>query len=75
MKMKYEFNWAGGSEIVNGKSVQDACHNIKASPNRIITGWLVRVRKVFPRMERHTKKERAWMYWDAKMFWKHLKID
>ena len=70
--MKFQFEWANGSEIVEGKTMIDACHHIKTSPENIVTGWLVRIRPV-DYVTPEQRKKIKWGYWDAEQFWKHLK--
>lgn len=60
----YVFQYANGMTSARGVSVEDACSHIKVNPDKIITGFLVRVRRMI---------DVSWSYWDAEMFWKFLK--
>ncbi len=65
---EYQFEWANGTETVKGRNVEEACGKIKTNPQDIITGFLVRIRNTTG-----FGKDNVWRYWDAEMFWKHLK--
>ena len=72
--MKYKFKWANGSAVSIGNSIEEACSNIKTNPSKIITGFLVSVKQLRnPNKPQGKSGLTLTKWWDAEMFWKHLK--
>lgn len=72
--MKYKFEWANGSEIVEGTSVENACSHITTKVDTIATGMLVSVKQLRDINNPQGKTgQTLTKWWDAEMFWKYLK--
>ena len=62
--------WANGQERVFGKDLVEAVHTIRTPPDKILTGYLVRLKEI---KRKPVYKVSTFMYWDAEQFWKELK--